>query len=63
MEAITAEQVRIILGRSGLQLPDERIEVLTRIFEKYRPRLELLHAVDVENEEIAGTFHSTGLLE
>ncbi len=57
MEPRNAEQIRILLGRSGLEVPQERLESLAKTFEEYRSRLELLYSVNVENEEVAGIFY------
>ena len=57
MEPRNAEQIRILLGRAGLEVPQERLESLAKALEEYHSRLELLYSVDVENEEVAGIFY------
>ncbi len=56
MDKITPQQVRTKLERAGLKLPQTRIDQLAESLEQFRPRLESLHSVDVEQEEMASIF-------
>ena len=57
MRPQNADDVRILLARSGIEVPQERLEDLAKTLEEYRPKLESLFEVDVDAEETAGVFH------
>ena len=57
MRPQNADDVRILLARSGIEVPRERLEDLAKTLEEYRPKLESLFEVDVDAEETAGVFH------
>jgi sulfur transfer protein SufE len=56
MELVTIEQVELLMTRAGLTLSPERLEGLREMFEQYRSRLDLLHSVDADDQEVAGIF-------
>ena len=57
MRPQNADDVRILLARSGIEVPQERLEDLAKTLEEYRPKLESLFEIDVDAEETAGVFH------
>ena len=57
MRPQNADDVRILLARSGIEVPQERLQDLAKTLEEYRPKLESLFEVDVDAEETAGVFH------
>ena len=57
MRPQNADDVRMLLARSGIEVPQERLEDLAKTLEEYRPKLESLFEVDVDAEETAGVFH------
>ncbi len=48
----------MLLARSGVEVPQERLESLAKTLQEYRSRLKTLYAVDVEGEESAAVFRS-----
>jgi hypothetical protein len=45
-----------LLDRAGLKPTQHEIDDLASFLEGYQERLQQLHAIDVENEEVAGVF-------
>ena len=58
MRPQNADDVRTLLARSGLEVPQERLDDLAKTLEEYRPKLALLFEVDVDAEETAGRLSS-----
>lgn len=44
------------LERAGIILSKEELEGLAPLYEKYLEQLEVLHAADLDDEEVAGVF-------
>ena len=44
------------LERAGFRLPAAEMEQVKDFFEKFSERLKILHAADLDDEEVAGVF-------
>ena len=54
MQRMTKQGFSILMGRTGIELPEEEMEGLKRLFEQFIERLNVLHSVGFEQEEVAG---------
>ena len=59
MKEDLAKEVRILMDRTGLELDDDRIHKLTKAYEQIVVKLNDLHAIEVDEEEVAGIFDPT----
>ena len=56
MDTSWVEGIRHSLQRAGLKPVQTEIDDLASFLEEYQERLAQLHAIDVEGDEVAGTF-------
>ena len=65
MESQTKQELRTLLEHAGYDVPDNDLDGMMRAYQINQARLKLLHAADLEDEEVAGTFSpkTTGRLE
>lgn len=56
METLTPEAFEALLKRAGLDPTEQDKEKLRALFESFLPRLEALHAADLDDEEVASIF-------
>ncbi len=56
METPRTAWIGQLLGRAGLRPTQREIDDLASFLERYQERLQQLHAIDVDNEEVAGVF-------
>ena len=56
MELDAKEKLRLVLDHAGFTVPDDELEGMMRVHEVNQARLALLHAADLDDEEVAGTF-------
>ena len=63
MEFGSKEELRALLEHGGYDVPDEELDGMMRIYQVNQERLKLLHAADLDDEEVAGAFSpkSTGV--
>ena len=54
------QEIGALLARAGLAPSPADTEQLRAIWEEYRGRLKLLHAADLDDEEVAGFFTPEG---
>ena len=59
MKEDLAKEVRILMDRTGLELDDDRIHKLTEAYEQIIAKLNDLHDIEVDEEEVAGIFDPT----
>ena len=59
------EELRALLEHAGYDVPDDELDGMMRVYQINQARLKLLHAADLDDEEVAGTFSpkTTGGLE
>jgi Asp-tRNA(Asn)/Glu-tRNA(Gln) amidotransferase C subunit len=50
------EEVRKMLGMTGVTVSEERLEALAETMTDYRPKVDSLFDVDVDDVEAAGAF-------
>jgi hypothetical protein len=62
MEFGSKEELRVLLKHSGYDIPDDELDGMMRVYQVNQERLKLLHAAELDDEEVAGTFSpkSTG---
>ena len=65
MDSAIREEIRILLEHAGYDVPDNELDGMIRVYQINQARLKLLHAADLDDEEVAGTFSpkTTGGLE
>lgn len=51
------EEVRKLLGATGVSVSEERLKALAETMTMYRPKVDALYEVDVDDVEAAGAFH------
>ncbi len=56
MDTMSQQDVAILLERAGVTPASKDIEEIRSLWEKFLERLSVLHAVDLENEAVAGLF-------
>ena len=56
MEPISIEEVRALLGKTGVTVSEERLKALAETMSEYRPKVDSLYDVDVDDVEAAGAF-------
>ena len=56
MEAGSKEELQMLLKHAGFDLPDADLEGMLKVYQVNQDRLKLLHAADLEDEEVAGAF-------
>ena len=54
---MNVEEVRKLLGATGVTVSEERLEELAETMTMYRPKVDSLYEVDVDDVEAAGAFH------
>ncbi|MQF64722.1 hypothetical protein FIM04_01170 [SAR202 cluster bacterium AC-409-J13_OGT_754m] len=59
MKADLSKEVRTLMGRTGLDLDDDRIQKLTEAYEQIVAKLNDLHDIEVDEEEVSGIFDPT----
>ena len=50
------EEVRTLLGKTGVTVSEERLEELAKTMTEYRPKVDSLYDIDVDDIEAAGAF-------
>lgn len=50
------EEVRKLLGATGVTVSEERLKSLAETMTMYRPKVDALYEVDVDDVEAAGSF-------
>lgn len=65
MSSETKEELRTLLEHAGYDVPDNDLDGMIPVYQINQARLKLLHAADLDDEEVAGTFSpkTTGGLE
>ena len=58
MEPMSIEEVRALLGKTGVTVSEERLKALAETMTDYRPKVDSLYDVDVDDVEAAGSFPS-----
>jgi hypothetical protein len=56
METMTPECLALLLKRAGLEPNEREIERLKPVFEQYMRALDVLHSIDLGDEEAAPAF-------
>ncbi|MBI2858700.1 MAG: hypothetical protein HYX90_06455 [Chloroflexi bacterium] len=56
MDVVLDDAFDFLLRQAGLSLPPGERAELKALYERYLPRLNALHAVDLGDEEVAGIF-------
>ncbi len=56
MEPMSIEEVRTLLGKTGVTVSEERLKALAETMTDYRPKVDSLYDVDVDDVEAAGSF-------
>ena len=56
MESENREELRVLLEHAGYDVPDDELDGMMRVYQINQARLKLLHAADLDDEEVAGTF-------
>ena len=56
MESENREELRALLEHAGYDVPDDELDGMMRVYQINQARLKLLHAADLDDEEVAGTF-------
>ena len=56
MEPMSIEEVRALLGKTGVTVSEERLKALAETMTDYRPKVDSLYDVDVDDVEAAGSF-------
>ena len=56
MEPDSKEELRVLLEHAGFFVPDDELEGMMRVHQVNQARLRLLHAADLDDEEVAGAF-------
>lgn len=51
------DEIVALFERAGLPLPEADVERYRPMIEKYLESLQVLHSIDLTDEEVAGTFH------
>ena len=52
------EELLALLAHSGFSYSEEELEEMLRVFKVNQERLRRLHAADLDDEEVAGSFTS-----
>lgn len=50
------EELRTLLEHGGYHVPDDELDGMMRVYQINQARLKLLHAANLDDEEVAGTF-------
>ena len=50
------EELRTLLEHGGYDVPDDELDGMMRVYQINQARLKLLHAANLDDEEVAGTF-------
>ncbi len=56
MEFGSKEELRVLLEHSGYDMSEEELDGMMRVYQVNQDRLKLLHAADLDDEEVAGAF-------
>ena len=56
MESENREELRALLEHAGYSVPDDELDGMMRVYQINQARLKFLHAADLDDEEVAGTF-------
>ena len=51
------EDVRKLLGANGVTVSEERLKELAETMTMYRPKVDSLYDIDLDDVEAAGVFH------
>lgn len=54
---MTIEEVRKLLGATGVTVSEERLKELAETMTMYRPKVDSLYDVELDDVEAAGVFH------
>ncbi len=60
MAKVTDETLRALLERAELSPSPADVERIKRLYEQFLDRLKLLHAADLDRDEVAGHFSPGG---
>ena len=60
MTGVTDETLRALLDRAEIIPSPADVERIKRLYEQFLDRLKLLHAADLDSEEVAGHFSPGG---
>ena len=52
-----SDDVLALFERAGLPVPEADVERFRPMIEKYLESLQVLHSIDLTEEEVAATFH------
>ena len=50
------EELRTLLEHGGYDVPDDELDGMMRVYQINQARLKLLHAANLDDAEVAGTF-------
>ena len=56
MEIGSKEELRVLLEHAGYDVPDDELDGMLRVYQVTQERLKVLHAADLDDEEVAGAF-------
>ncbi len=63
MKKLTPEMLDLLIERAGLQLPQSIRGRLEPVIEKYMQSLEVLHSINLDDEEVAPCFQPATVKE
>ena len=53
---VTNQELRLLFERAGLSPSQERLDLVSPVFQGFLEQLEALHSLDLEGEEVQGGF-------
>ena len=56
LEFGSKEELRALLEHAGYAVPEEELDGMMRVYQVNQERLKLIHAADLDDEEVAGAF-------
>jgi hypothetical protein len=56
MESGSKEELRVLLAHAGYDVPDDELDGMLRVYQVNQERLKVLHAANLDDEEVAGAF-------
>ena len=56
MELDAKEKLRVVLEHAGYDVPDDELDGMIKVYQVTQERLKVLHAADLDDEEVAGAF-------
>jgi hypothetical protein len=56
VEIGSKEELRVLLEHAGYNVPDDELDGMLRVYQVTQERLKVLHAADLDDEEVSGAF-------